>query len=108
MPKNTLNGGWGFTIFAMLFSFFVTYYCVIKLVQARDRIPNGPSYSEICHVTMGRTGKYIVDIFIFVMQLGFVIGLSYFAITSMKSVVDGIFHLDTPILYIGKHFIFIS
>jgi len=105
MPKNSLNGGWGFTIFAMLFSFFVTYYCVIKLVEARDKIPNGPSYSEICLVTMGRTGKYIVDVFIFVMQLGFVIGLSYFAITSMKSVVDGIFTVETPIIYIGKEFL---
>jgi amino acid permease len=104
MPKNTLNGGWGFTIFAMLFSFFVTYYCVIILIEARDKIPGGPSYSEICHVTMGRTGKYTVDIFIFVMQLGFVIGLSYFAITSMKSVVDGIFDTDANILYVGKLF----
>ena len=59
-------------------------------------------YSEICEATMGKTGKYIVDIFIFVMQLGFVVGLSYFAITSMKSVVDGIFEIDTDILYVGK------
>jgi amino acid permease len=106
MPKNTLNGGWGFTIFAMLFSFFVTYYCVIKLVEARDKIPGGPSYSEICEVTMGKTGKYVVDVFIFVMQLGFVIGLSYFAITSMKSVVEGIFKVNPPIVYVGKPLIF--
>jgi hypothetical protein len=67
MPKNTLNGGWGFTLFTMLFSFFVTYYSVIKLVEARARFTNGLSYSELCEVTMGKTGKYIVDIFIFLM-----------------------------------------
>jgi amino acid permease len=67
MPKNSLNGGWGFTLFAMVFSFFVTYYCVIKLVEARDKIPDGPSYSEICNVAMGKKGKYVVDVFIFIM-----------------------------------------
>jgi amino acid permease len=102
MPKNSLNGGWGFTLFAMVFSFFVTYYCVIKLVEARDKIPDGPSYSEICNVAMGKKGKYVVDVFIFIMQLGFVIGLSYFAITSMKSVVDGIFDTQIELLYVGK------
>lgn len=51
---------------------------------------------------LGKKGKVITDILIFFMQLGFVIALSYFAITSMKSVMEAI--LDKPdidILYLG-------
>jgi amino acid permease len=32
MPKNSLNGGWLFSLFSMALSFVVTYYCLVKLL----------------------------------------------------------------------------
>ena len=47
MPKNCLNGGWAFSLFAMAISFTVTYYSLIKLLQAREHATGRQSYSEI-------------------------------------------------------------
>ncbi len=35
MPKNCLNGGWLFSFFSMALSFTITYYCLVKLLQAK-------------------------------------------------------------------------
>ncbi len=78
------------SLVAMVFSFFVTYYSVIKLLEARERMPAGGSYSEISAAALGKNAKYVVDVFLFFMQLGFVIGLSFFAMESLKSVIDDI------------------
>ena len=32
MPKNCLNGGWAFSLFSMIMSFFITYFCLVKLL----------------------------------------------------------------------------
>ena len=32
MPKNCLNGGWAFSLFAMALSFTVTFYSMLKLL----------------------------------------------------------------------------
>ena len=106
MPKNCLNGGWLVSLIAMVMSFFITYYSVIKLLEARDKLPAGGSYSEITAVALGKKAKYVVDVFLFIMQLGFVIGLSYFAMKSMKSVIEGISGDDFHINYVGKQYLF--
>lgn len=54
MPKNCLNGGWLVSLVAMVMSFFITYYSVIKLLEARDKLPAGGSYSEITAVAIGK------------------------------------------------------
>jgi len=41
MPKNCLNGGWAFSLFAMALSFTVTFYSLIKLLQAREKVTGG-------------------------------------------------------------------
>jgi amino acid permease len=103
MPKNCLNGGWLVSLIAMVMSFFITYYSVIKLLEARDKLPAGGSYSEITAFALGKKAKYVVDVFLFIMQLGFVIGLSYFAMKSMKSVVEGLSREEEfDIKYVGK------
>jgi amino acid permease len=106
MPKNCLNGGWLVSLVAMVVSFFITYYSVIKLLEARDKLPAGGSYSEITAFALGKKAKYVVDIFLFIMQLGFVIGLSYFAMKSMKSVIEGISEIENfDINYVGKRYL---
>jgi proton-coupled amino acid transporter len=105
MPKNCLNGGWLVSLIAMVMSFFITYYSVLKLLEARDKLPAGGSYSEITAFALGKKAKYVVDVFLFIMQLGFVIGLSYFAMKSMKSVIEGISkEEDFDIKYVGKQY----
>jgi solute carrier family 36 (proton-coupled amino acid transporter) len=103
MPKNCLNGGWLVSLVAMVFSFLITYYSVIKLLEAREKLPQGGSYSDISAAALGKKAKYIVDVFLFIMQLGFVIGLAYFAMKSMKSVIEGISGKEIDIIYVGKH-----
>jgi proton-coupled amino acid transporter len=105
MPKNCLNGGWLVSLIAMVMSFFITYYSVLKLLEARDKLPAGGSYSEITAFALGKKAKYVVDVFLFIMQLGFVIGLSYFAMKSMKSVIEGISKEENfDIKYVGKQY----
>ena len=101
MTKNARNGGWAFTLMAMTISFFITYFCLIKLLQAREKVPGG-SYADIANAAMGRPGKYIVDIFLTIMQYGFVIGLIYFSLESLKSVVDEVFDMNISIIYLGN------
>lgn len=31
-PKSYLNGGWLFSLFCIFLSFFITYYCLVKLL----------------------------------------------------------------------------
>jgi solute carrier family 36 (proton-coupled amino acid transporter) len=52
---------------------------------------------------MGRTGMYIVDLLLTVMQYGFTIALLFFTIITLKSVVDGIYDVDINILYPGNY-----
>jgi amino acid permease len=101
MPKNCRNGGWAFTLGTMIFSFFVTYYAIVKLLQARAKTPVGCSFAEIAEHAIGKKGKYVVDVFLTVMQYGFVISFTYFVLESMKSVVDEAFETDIDKLYIG-------
>lgn len=102
MPKNCLNGGWLFSLFAMILSFFITYFCLLKLIQARDVLKGG-SFSDVAYVALGRPGKYLLEVFLCVMLYGFVIALLYFAIINLKSVADSIFGQEVDIHYLGKH-----
>jgi hypothetical protein len=53
---------------------------------------------------MGLSGKYILDIFLSLMQYGFVVALSFFTIINLKEVVDGVFERDVPEYYLGKSY----
>lgn len=63
----------------------------------------GGSFSQIAYAAMGLPGKYILDIFLSIMQYGFVVATSFFTIINLKNVVDGILDMDVPEYYVGKH-----
>ena len=46
-------------------------------------------------------GKYVVDIFLSMMQFGIVFSMTYFILKNIKSVLDEIFEIDIHVLYIG-------
>lgn len=102
MPKNCLNGGWLFSLCSMIFSFILTYYCLLKLLEAREKVKENASFSDVAYAAMGLPGRYILDIFLSLMLYGFVIALSYFTIVNLKSVADAITGWDVDLVYLGK------
>ncbi len=101
-PKNFLNGGWLFSLFCIALSFFVTYYCLVRLLQAKEAVPHAINYADVARTALGIKGMYITDTLIAIMQYGFVISLLYFTIKNLKDVVDGILGYNVDRLYLGK------
>lgn len=102
MPKNCLNGGWLFALFSTCLSFFVTYYCLVRLLQAKGAAHGSVSFADVAHAAMGNKGMYVTDFLIALMQYGFAIALLFFTITNLKDVADGIFGEPIDIIFIGK------
>jgi amino acid permease len=102
MPKNCLNGGWLFALFSTFLSFFITYYCLVKLLQAKGAAHGSVSFADVAHAAMGNKGMYATDFLIALMQYGFAIALIFFTITNLKDVADGIIGKPIDIIYIGK------
>lgn len=102
MPKNTLNGGWLFTLVAMVASFFFTQFALVKLLQAREKGPVGASFAEIARASLGKSGMYVTDVLLCVMQYGFAISFNFFVLDSMKSVIDSIYETDINVYFVGK------
>jgi len=73
MPKNFKNSGWLWGIIAMFVSFILTQICADKLLQARQRHPRA-SFTDLGRLSMGKPGQYIVDVFLSIAQIGFLIG----------------------------------
>jgi solute carrier family 36 (proton-coupled amino acid transporter) len=101
-----MNGGWAFALGCMGVSFYMTYFCLIKLLQAREKVTGG-SFSEIAEAAMGKPGRYVLDLFLSLMLYGFVIALAFFTIINLKNVVDGILEQEIPEWYLGKKTILI-
>lgn len=59
-------------------------------------VSGGQSYPDIAFAAMGLPGKYVLDTVLSTMLYGDVIALSYFTITNLKEVADGIFERDVP------------
>lgn len=85
LPKAFFNGGWLFSSIAMFFSFGLTYWCCMRLMDIREKV--GGSYSDIGYAAMGNPGKYLVDVALIVSQTGFVVAYVAFICTSLQSVV---------------------
>lgn len=60
-PKNFYNGGWAWAIGSMVFSFFFTLVCLLKLIQARTACGGG-SFSDVGFKALGKPGKIVADI----------------------------------------------
>ena len=101
-PKNFYNGGWLFSIIAMILGFFLTLICIFKLIESRNAIGGG-SFSDIGYQAFGKKGKIIADVFMATQQIGFVIGMIYFVVKSFKEVVDDAFDVDANMIYFGKN-----
>lgn len=63
LPKNFKNGGWLWALVSMVLSFFLTLFCMIKLLECKAKTPNG-SFSDIGMNAMGKKGKILVDVFL--------------------------------------------
>ncbi len=82
LPKNFRNGGWAWALVSMVLSFFLTLFCMIKLLECKAKTPNG-SFTDIGMKAMGKKGKYMVDVFLSLAQIGFVTAYIFFIMTSL-------------------------
>jgi amino acid permease len=63
LPKNFKNGGWAWALVSMIMSFFLTLFCMIKLLECKAKTPGG-SFTDIGYKALGLKGKYLVDVFL--------------------------------------------
>lgn len=101
MPKNFRNSGWLWGIVAMFVSFLLTQVCVKKLLQARAR-HDGASFTDLGRLSLGRPGQLMVDIFLSVAQIGFLIGQTYFIASNLRAVMIEGFGVKIDINYFCK------
>jgi proton-coupled amino acid transporter len=62
LPKGFRNGGWAFSIGAILFSLVLSLACILMLIKTRSTVRGGASFSELGQKSMGKFGKIVVDI----------------------------------------------
>ena len=104
MPKNFKNSGWAWGGCAMFLSFILTQICADKILQARQRHPRA-SFTDLGRLSMGKPGQILVDVFLTVAQVGFLIGQTYFIASNLKSVFLEAFDLDINILWFGNQYL---
>ena len=85
LPQSFLNGGWGFSIFASTFSGYLSYYCIIQLLECRAKT-GGNSFTEIGEMACGTFGKTAVNLSLFFCQLGYPIAFLNFVIITFQTV----------------------
>ena len=61
LPKSFVNGGYGFSILALVFSCIVTTYCSMLLLAVQKEI-GASSYTEIGQKLYGNVGKAFVNL----------------------------------------------
>lgn len=93
MPNNMYNGGTIFSFMAMAFSFFLTLYSLLKLLEARAKVDKpAASYSDIAELAFGKTGRIVADVLLCLLQYCYVIPLNFFVIDSIRSIIDELFN----------------
>ena len=85
----------------MVLSLFLTLTCMVKLLECKSKVPGG-SFTDIGMKAMGLKGKYMVDIFLSLAQIGFVTAYIYFIITSLHSVMLDAFGIEVSRIWFGK------
>lgn len=88
MPKDFINGGWGFSTIALFLSLFMTVYCINLLLQVRNKI--GGSFAEIGFKTLGKPGKIATEVALFGSQVGFVAAYIYYIASQSMSIIEDI------------------
>jgi amino acid permease len=61
IPKNFLNGGWAFSLVAMILSYILTAICAFKLLEARKKC-GATSFTDIGGAAYGKAGRITVDV----------------------------------------------
>jgi proton-coupled amino acid transporter len=91
LPKGFRNGGWLFSIIALLVSACLTMVSITKLLAVRSEIGGG-SFTKLGKLSFGYGGKVVVDIVLAVSQASFVCGMIVFICQNSN-------HIMTP--YVG-------
>lgn len=79
MPKDFVNGGYGFSVITIIGCLFLTLYCAKLLLEVYDKVGGtGGSLPDIGYRCYGKPGKILVDISLFTSQFGFVCAYIYF------------------------------
>lgn len=63
LPRNIWNGGWAFSLFALLLAYGFTMFCSFRLIDAKKAA--GGSFSELGEKAMGPLGKRLVELTLF-------------------------------------------
>jgi len=62
LPRNLYNGGWAFSLFALVLAYALTLFCSIKLVQAQKASGIRPaSFTDLGEAAMGVLGRRLVE-----------------------------------------------
>jgi len=99
LPTSFVTGGWLFSGVALIFSLFLTLFCIKLLLEVRTKLGGGVSFPEIGFITYGKTGKILVDISLFSSQVGFTCAYIYFIASQVTSVLDSAFDINIPDAY---------
>jgi len=88
LPRNLYNGGWAFSLFALVLAYALTLFCSIKLVQAQKASGiASASFTQLGEKAMGKLGRRLVELSLFFSQVGLVCAYIAFICTSMVSIV---------------------
>jgi len=82
-------------------SFLLTHLCARLLLQSRGS-QKGLQYTDLGRLSMGPKGQYLVDFFLTVAQIGFLIGQTYFIASNLQNVMLEGFGSDIPIEWFCK------
>ena len=86
MPKNFINGGWGFSPIMMILSLFLTLYCAKLLLDTRAKLGGKVSFSEMGELTWGKPGRLFVDVTLVGSQVSFCTSYVYFITKSCQNI----------------------
>jgi amino acid permease len=94
-PKAFQNGGYAFSPLMTILSGVLSTICVLKLIEVgNDR--KIYSYSGLVETFLGKKTRYCVDFMIALMQWNFTLISFVFCLSSMKTITDQLFNLDSP------------
>lgn len=88
MPKDFINGGYGFSVIALILALFLTVYCLKLLVEVKKKL--GGSFAEIGYKTLGKPGKIATEITLFGSQVGFVSAYIYYIASQTISIIEDV------------------
>eukprot|EP00916_Digyalum_oweni_P012798 GHVL01021119.1.p1 GENE.GHVL01021119.1~~GHVL01021119.1.p1 ORF type:complete len:455 (+),score=83.40 GHVL01021119.1:51-1415(+) len=82
LPHAWLNGGLLFSFISTIFIFFLTLFCMQRLVNCCDE--NIETFTDIAYAAIGNIGKYLVNVSLVASQLGFCCVISIFVAQNMQ------------------------